>query len=149
MTQHCNNEIVAAALENPSAQLDFAKQSRLYSEILWVNCHRSRSTEAVSPDSLLVRMRLLWFWLEKTLQKKENLLSDQSISRSARRHCPLAKIKPHFQSCDGNALFLFHDFLLMSCQSNRGNLWEKRGKKMKSVGKQPQRACQSIRSELT
>lgn len=42
----------------------------LYSEILWVNCHRSRSTEAVSTDSLPVRMRLLWFWLEKNTAKE-------------------------------------------------------------------------------
>lgn len=40
--------------------------------------------------------------------------------------CPLAMIKPHSQSCNSNSFFLFPDFLLMSCQSNRGNLWEER-----------------------
>lgn len=47
---------------------------------------------------------------------------------------PLATIKPHFQSCNSNSFFLFPDFLLMSCQSNRGNLWEERRGKAKRWG---------------
>lgn len=132
----CSGSIFCRAFEETVSWIEVSRavdlKRILYSWAALLNCRLHtyscqslRSGICVVPEKKWAEKKPRMFYLTKVYPS----LRDGS--------CPLATIKPHFQSCNSNSLLSFSpfpDFLLMSCQSNRGNLWEEKRGKERSWG---------------